>query len=393
MSIAVAAHRTPTAVQPQTSFRSPRLVYLDNLKTFLIAGIIAAHAATFYIGGSRWLAQEGAVGSTLITVIGAAGLAGALFWIGFFFLIAGLLAPDALSRHGARQFLRDRLLRLGTPLAAYIFLVMPLLHYVSYVATYTGAGGPKALWTWLTTGGWSWDAGPLWFVADLLLFSAVYACWWRLRPHRDTPNRPLQFRSVMAVACAVAAGCFVIHLVFPLFTRQFLDVHLSEFAQYTLLFWFGTVLARRWWVQGLFDTVWRRCGELTLAALVALIVVGVASGAVSGQIEQLRGGWHWEALATAGIEGALGVGGCLWLLEYFRRAQNRSWPMGQPLSRSAYAAYVVHQPFLIAFALIVDMLDLPVELRVLILAPTLVITSFAVAWVLVVRLGIAGRIL
>ena len=116
-----------------------------------------------------------------------------------------------------------------------------------------------------------------------------------------------------------------------------------------MLFWLGIVSARHGWLQGLTDKVWRRCGELTVAAALAVPVVGVLSGALSGHIEPLRGGWRWEALATAGIESALAVGGCLWLLEFFRRAEVRQWPLGRPLSRSSYAAYVFHQPFLIGF--------------------------------------------
>ncbi|HEX8916946.1 MAG TPA: acyltransferase, partial [Chloroflexota bacterium] len=370
-------------IRPQSEISRPpppssgRLVYLDNLKILLVAGVIAAHASTYYIGGSRWLHQKGTVGSALITVLGAVGLAGALFWIGLFFLIAGLLAPDSLARHGPRRFLRDRMLRLGMPLAAYVFLVMPLLHYVSYGATYSGKGRPESLWTWLTTGGWYWDAGPLWFVADLLLFSAVYAAWWQLRPPPDEPSRPLRFCYLAGLAAAIAAGCFLIHVVWPLFTRQFLDLHLSEYPQYILLFWFGTVSARHGWLRALPDRLWRQCGEMALAAAVAVPIVGVLGGALSGDTSLIRGGWHWEALAAAGIEGSLAVAGCLWILDYFRRSQNHQWPLGKPLTRSSYAAYIVHQPYLIAFALILDPLNLPVEVNVLILAPALVVISFA----------------
>ena len=37
--------------------------------------------------------------------------------MGLFFLIAGSLTPPAIARHGAAGFLRERVIRLGLPLA------------------------------------------------------------------------------------------------------------------------------------------------------------------------------------------------------------------------------------------------------------------------------------
>jgi glucan biosynthesis protein C len=53
----------------------------------------------------------------------------AVFVMALFFLVAGLLTPGALDRKGPRRFARDRLIRLGIPLAAFTFVLWPLMTY------------------------------------------------------------------------------------------------------------------------------------------------------------------------------------------------------------------------------------------------------------------------
>jgi glucan biosynthesis protein C len=44
----------------------------------------------------------------------------------------GRLSAPSLERKGPRRFAKERLIRLGIPLAAYTLLVSPALEYVAY---------------------------------------------------------------------------------------------------------------------------------------------------------------------------------------------------------------------------------------------------------------------
>jgi hypothetical protein len=58
----------------------------------------------------------------------------AMFVMALFFLVAGLLTPASLDRKGPRRFTRDRLIRLGIPLATFMFVLWPLMTYGLYRA-------------------------------------------------------------------------------------------------------------------------------------------------------------------------------------------------------------------------------------------------------------------
>ena len=98
---------SPAAATPATPAlerAGERLAYLDNLKAFLIAGIIAAHAFMGYSEFGSWTYQDiqevtlSEVTETIFVV--AAVSLGGLFLMGLFFLLSGLMAQDSLARRG-----------------------------------------------------------------------------------------------------------------------------------------------------------------------------------------------------------------------------------------------------------------------------------------------------
>src|SRR5215218_6795816 len=118
-----------------------RLAYLDAIKVLLVVGVIAMHTAiTYGLDGSWYLESyddlSGAVVGAITLLLGL----GWLFGLGLFFLIAGRLTAPSLARKGRGQFVKDRLIRLGIPLAVYTLLVSPALEYVSYRENDHGTG-------------------------------------------------------------------------------------------------------------------------------------------------------------------------------------------------------------------------------------------------------------
>src|SRR6188472_383446 len=117
-----ASQATPEAAEsavPHDGHRDTRrLVPIDNLKAVLVAWVIAGHAFLGYAAIGGWPYDEVAESTLprqvelgLEIIIGPT----ALFVIGTFFFLSGLLAPNSIARHGSAGFIRQRLLRLGLP--------------------------------------------------------------------------------------------------------------------------------------------------------------------------------------------------------------------------------------------------------------------------------------
>jgi acyltransferase-like protein len=368
-----------------------RLIFLDNLKIFLIAGVIACHATLIYGPGGGWLSyHEGHPGILETMILGIPGLVGGLFWLGVFFLIAGMLVPKSLRKKGPRGFAQDRIIHLGVPLVAYVLIVMPLIKYA--VARGTGRTTEPPL-----TGAFQrirpLDAGPLWFVGALLVFSVAYAIYDQLWPNRARGDATIRTRSLVLLAAAIAVFSFIFRLEWPIYSGQFLGMHLWQWPQYILLFWAGAWAAERGWpILG--ERVWRGCGYAVLVAALAggALVLAVYYGVLPSDPGLYSGGWHWEALFAPIVEGTLAVCGSMWLLGFFRRHVHSMLPLGKQLIRSYYAAYVIQAPVIMGLALALRTLDMPAELKFLLVAPLGIVASFTLAYYFVKLPGV-GNIL
>jgi hypothetical protein len=113
--------------------RRERIAYLDNLKVALVAVIIAGHSTFGYVPASGvWKGswpyqdvQEVSLGAVSKAIVAIPVLPAALFAMGLFFLIAGLVTPGSVARKGPGRYARDRLVRLGVPLAIWTLGIWP----------------------------------------------------------------------------------------------------------------------------------------------------------------------------------------------------------------------------------------------------------------------------
>jgi hypothetical protein len=303
---------------------------------------------------------------------------GWLFGLGLFFLIAGRLSGPALDRKGPRRFASGRLIRLGIPLVAYTFLVSPFLEYVDY--RWNG-NGTDPLWPFVRRQVWHLAPGPTWFLEALLVFSLGYALLRALRPAiGKRPSRPLRGRQVAAVVLAIGLTSFAVRFAFPLGSEQF-HVQLSVFPQYAILFALGAAAGRRGWLETLTPAVRRgtaAAGAVAALALPAVLVAGNFFGD-HGSHHPFEGGWHWQALAVALIEGVLATCVSLWAIDYFRRRRNELGALARRLAPAAYGAFIVHPPILVGLAFAVQPLPVPAEVKFVVVFAAGVAASFGVA--------------
>ena len=372
--------------------------YVDNLKVLLIAAIIVGHGVAGYTDFEFWPYSEmKEVELSTVTQALVIWFVGplVLVLIPLLFLLAGLLTPGSLDRHGPGGYARSRLMRLGIPFAAYVVLVHPLVMYPvhppgqsagSYWDEFVGAGDRTL------------DTGPLWFVGTLLVFSLGYAAWVAVvghdRPHRVA--RPLDVRRLLLLVPPVAVATYLIRVVVP-FGEGNLGVSLNvwEWPACLTLFVLGVVAARRGWFDEVPDVEWRRAGIAAAAGVLGLVAfTGIAVAVGLDEDQWWGGGWHWASLGWSVFEVVVGVFGSIWVLGLSQRHLDRRLrAVGPAVSRSAYGAFMVQTPVLVGLAFALRPVPLPAELKAVALAVAAVVVSFGLARLLIERVPGMRRVL
>jgi hypothetical protein len=306
-----------------------------------------------------------------------------------------MLTPPSVERKGPGRYARDRLIRLGVPFVLFVGLIWPVLLYALYRPLGNAAGSYWA--EFLGTVEESLDTGYFWFVGDLLIFSLGYAGWTRLRHGRPRGllSEDVRIGHLLALAAVVATATFLVRLGFPFESERYVDLNLYEWPASIALFGLGVVASRNGWLTAVPARLQAQSRTLSLLAVGAFgvfIAVGYILGGV-GQ-ETWAGGWHWDAIAFAAFESTLAVFGPVWMLGVAQRRLNREFRWGSPsIGRSAYGAFMLQGLVLIGLAVLLRPLPVPGEAKALIVATGGVAGSFAVAWLLIRRVPVVGRIL
>lgn len=369
-----------------------RLRHLDNLKVVLIAAIIALHGVAGYTTLDLWtygvvreVTMAPASEVVLIVLVGPF----AFFLIALLFLVAGLLTPSSVERKGPARFARDRLLRLGVPFLLYVGVLQPLLTYALYQPLGHETG---SYWDELVSDEGQLDAGPLWFVGTLLVYSLVYAAWVAFRGRVPRASRPLRTRHLVVVAAVVAPATFLVRLVYPFGSEAgYFDLNPWQWPECVAMFTLGALVHG----QGLADRVPEHLGRssraIAIGGALGLVVLLLTAG-LSETTERLAGGANPWAAGLAVVETALAVFGPVWALDAARRRLDRPLWRGEQLGRAAYAAFIVQTAVLLAVAWTLRPVPTIAEAKALVVAAVGVTVSFALgAWL--VRLPGLRRVL
>jgi hypothetical protein len=166
-----------------------------------------------------------------------------------------------------------------------------------------------------------------------------------------TPGR-LRGRHLAAIVVGIATASFVVRLWFPLGSAQVANLKPWQWPQFLAMFGLGITSARRGWLAPVPDRLRRGCGLAALAAMLSFPLVVLVATAVGlpADLELFLGGWRWQAAAAAVAEGCR-PWASVWLLGLTRRHAGPRGRLGHALARSAYGAFLVQGPVLIALAL------------------------------------------
>lgn len=350
------ANLPPSAATGARSTGVSRLFFVDNIRVYLTILVILHHLMITYAGTGTWYYTEGR--PDLVTrALGAWFCAtNQAYFMGLFLLISAYFVPGSYDRKGAGRFLKDRLIRLGIPLAVFSWVISPLFVYATRVLSGTTQ---LSYWGYFTgeyfTTAPLIGAGPLWFVELLLIFSLFYTVWRMLiRVRPVSLGVEIRFPGNWAItlfALLLGVASFLVRLVFAVdsYTYKPLNLQFPFFAQYIALFVVGLVAYRRNWLEGLPD----RTGRIWLGIaglLIPLWIPMVLAGGAAANNAPFKGGWHWQAMAYALWESLVAVGMSIGLIYAFRRYFNRRGKIAGFLVPNAYTAYIIHAPVIAALA-------------------------------------------
>jgi len=205
-------------------------VFVDRLRIALVSLVVVHHVGQAYgPTGGFWYFTS----AERASIIGPLFAIDRSFFMSLFFMLSGYFLPGSFERNGARTFLRDRLVRFGIPLLAFLLLINSFqafayyLYFRPYPAvgfwdywwhTYLGFGPKPADWS-----GPSWperNFGHLWYVEHLLLFSIVYAAWRKLRPYRpaasDAGGQVPDTGQILAFALLLVLASAIVRIWYPI---------------------------------------------------------------------------------------------------------------------------------------------------------------------------------
>ena len=206
-----------------------RIVFLDNLRTFMIFLVVLLHSGLVYekSGFSTlvWIVYDPATND----LVGVVRIIIDIFVMSTIFFISGFLTPLSLRNKSAWAFLRSKFKRLIIPWLIAVLTLMPLYKFI-YLCS---RDLPQQNWT--TYFHWSnqiWSQNWLWFLPVLFLFDVLYLALAKTKI--DLSNISLK----NAIAAVFLIG-FIYSIVMDIFNCQgWTKTILLDFQNERLLIYF-----------------------------------------------------------------------------------------------------------------------------------------------------------
>ncbi len=338
--------------------KSTRMFFLDNLKILLTILVIMQHTMITYGAAGSWYfidPNNDELSSLLLSIL--AGLNQG-FFMGLFFFISTYFVPGSYNRKGSKKFLKDRFIRLGIPYLIYIVAVNPIMVYLLYYepemsffefyATYFQS--PERIGEFVSSN------GPLWFILTLLIFAVFYCLWrqiYKTNSEKETEKKPPSNIFIIIIIIVMTILTFLVRLVFPFTTGyNILNIQLAFVVQYIIMLILGVVAYKRDWFRNISDKQGKIWLAIALLSIIYMLLVGVAAGALEGDLSTLAGGLHWQAFAYALWESIYCMGMCIGLVTLFRKKWNTQGKAAKTVSANAYTIYLIHAPVLVGVSVL-----------------------------------------
>jgi fucose 4-O-acetylase-like acetyltransferase len=362
-----------------------RLIYLDNIKVFLIAYVITGHIAASYgaIGGGRWSYIE--PGNDFLTkaVLSLFVLLAYSFLMGMFIFIAGYFTYPSLKSKGVTHFVKDRIIRLSIPLILYYFFLGPVARYITKLAK----GEELTFMQFITDSyqsGVYGHLGVMWFIVLILIFSLAYALFYRFFPDGLYKPKnelfPLALRILFFVVI-IGAASYLTRIIFPMGGDFVGSRPLGSMVFFGTSFFLGTAAARYQWLEKL---TWQNSKPWIITAVVAMVIPVIL-------LLIFKKNLHFRLIAQPGSPASLfyaywevikTLGTGMAAIVLFRKWFNSPGKIANALGRSVLLSYFLHPLVCALFFLALAGTGLHPLLKFSIVAPGALVSTFALAWLL-----------
>jgi glucans biosynthesis protein C len=355
--------------------KSTRLIYIDNLRIFLISLVVLHHFAITYGAPGDWYYNESEAGFPEVLFMAMFVATNQSFFMGMFFMLSAYFIIPSLNRKGIRKFATDRLMRLGIPLLIFYFLLSPLTVFIHHKLIDKSADP----YFTFAINGWGRGFGPLWFVEALLLFTFFFLLLRKIS-YSFRISFPGTFKIVLFVLFTGLLQ-FIIRIWLPVgWSMPFTNFQFPFFVQYIFLFVIGILAFQNNW----FNSITFANAKKWLITAQILIFFGfpllfILGGAAESGGDKFMGGFSWQSFAYSIWEQLTGISLILGLLGLGKKYLNRQGIFAKNLSDSAYGVFVFHAPVIVAIAAIFAGWTIFPPIKFIVLSPVALLACFLVA--------------
>ena len=322
-----------------------RSLFLDQIKAIMIALVIASHTALLASLSSDGVGQ---------LIKGAPLFEGMNLWfvwvcntffMNILFLISGYLLPQSIQKQGLKQFIKNRLIRLGIPLILSIILINNILPIGGLIVPDSPAFGESIINLPLNR------IGPQWFLVVLILFNALYCIWVGLRKtkfsvHQTTPVPGWRSWLISAVILGLAememshfSNVWINLKETNLDGLGYQGMHLFT---YGFLFAVGCKAASHRWIERINQRLaysWFQASMLISLTLLAIMVATILVGNNSQFLQQA-----WPILSA--LIPFVGWGYIAMFLTWTQQHEHIGGAWLAKAGRDSFGAYLIHMPIL-----------------------------------------------
>ena len=306
------------------------MLFIDNLKVFLICLVISHHIAIAYGGSGDLLLKEGASDPISPVILSFFTGINQSFFMTLFFMLSAYFTVGSLERKGNTQYLKDRLIRLGIPLIFFVLFISPLNGIIAAYAK----GGTYSYEL-------AWHTGPLWFVEALLLFSIIYMLVKERLPKRAN----IEFHKNLTICetiCILSILTFIVRIFFPV--GVWIHVfQLADFVHYIFMFYVGALAFQNHWFEKISDEMARPWKITAITAMSCYPLFWfLFIEALGCTLDDFKGGFTWQSLVFSFLETIAMVSIIISLMAIFKKRFNRQNKLAKWMSVNYYGAYIFH---------------------------------------------------
>lgn len=354
-----------------------RILYIDNLRIFLISLVVLLHLNITYGAPGDWYYNESEAGLPEIILQTMFNITNQAFFMGMFFFISAFFTAASIKRKTTGKFIRDRLVRLGIPLIVFYFILNPLTNYLHLAVI---KNEPYSFFDLLMNPR-AWGFGPMWFVETLLIFTFTYLLFrklkWKIR--MNFPGT----KKIVVAAIFVGLAQYIIRIWLPVgWSLPNTGLQFPFFVQYTFMLVFGVIAYQNNWLEKI---DFKQGEQWFIFAQIMILIVLPTMLYIGGKekgIEAFVGGGTWQSLAWAIWEQVVGFALIIGLLGIAKKYFNKQGNLVRKLSDSAYGVYIIHPPVIVGLAALFVSWNINQLLKFMIVAPVALFTCFLLAWLI-----------